>query len=303
MEKILLYDIEILELETQVESDFIRVINELERKDPYKTENTQGIFNVLKAHYLIANFFYQEGEGLGGIGPRSLDLLHSALFRQFSGFGDVSKWTDVFQIAATLMFGIIKNHPFHDANKRTAFLTTLHFLYANGYTTCVSEKDFEDFTVDIADGRYKNFVEYKKLQKNAPSDAEILYIARALRSKTRKIDARYYAITYRELNKILKRFDCYLDSPSGNYINVMKTFRKKKGVIRKRIVEEDHRVAKIGFPGWTTQVGKGAISTVRKSTNLTPEYGIDSQTFFKNLDTMEELIAHYRDPLKRLADR
>jgi hypothetical protein len=82
--------------------------------------------DVLRAHFLIANHFYLEGEGLGGIGPRSLDLLRSAVSRQFVSLDGVLKWSDRFDICATLFYGLIKNHPFHDANKRTAFFSILY---------------------------------------------------------------------------------------------------------------------------------------------------------------------------------
>ena len=275
-------------------------------EDPYSGQNTLGIHEVIKAHFLIADFFYQEGEGIGGIRPRDESLLHSALYRQHVGFGGVTKWTDVFDIAATLMFGIIKDHPFHDANKRTSFLSVLYYLYKKGFTPTIKSKEFEDFTVKISENRLKNFKSYKPLVKSGETEPEIIIISKYLKSNTRKIDARYYTVTYRQLNSLLKNYDCFLDNPSGNHIDVMKNIKKKRLYLKKlkrREVIEAHRVAQIGFPGWTKQVGKGAINTVRNKTKLTPENGIDSQAFFKGLEPMSELIAHYQNPLRSLAYR
>lgn len=39
------------------------------------------------------------------------------------------------------------------------------------------------------------------------------------------------------------------------------------------------KVAQIGFPSWTKEVGKGAIQTVRRETGLVPGKGIESATF------------------------
>ncbi len=50
--------------------------------DEYAGPNTLGILEVLKAHFLIAEFFKEIGSGLGGLGPRDLNLLHSCLYRQ-----------------------------------------------------------------------------------------------------------------------------------------------------------------------------------------------------------------------------
>lgn len=42
--------------------------------------------------------------------------------------------TDMPTLAAELMFGLAKNHPFLQGNKRTAFVAGLDFLELNGYT-------------------------------------------------------------------------------------------------------------------------------------------------------------------------
>lgn len=55
---------------------------------------------VLKAHFLLADYFRAIGTGIGGIGPKSIHLLHSAVSRQCVGFGSTVKWTDLFSVAA-----------------------------------------------------------------------------------------------------------------------------------------------------------------------------------------------------------
>lgn len=98
-------------------------------EESYAGPDTLGIHDVLKAHFLIADFFFGQGEGLGGLGPRDVQLLHSALYRQHIAFETAKKWDTHYEIAASLLFGLVKDHPFHDANKRTAFLATLYYLY------------------------------------------------------------------------------------------------------------------------------------------------------------------------------
>ena len=101
--------------------------------DPYCEDCVIGIHDVLRAHFLLLDYFATDGEGIGGIGPKSLDLLHSAISRQLVGYGGKRKWTDDFDICATLFFGLIKNHPWVGGNKRTATHLTDHFLRINGY--------------------------------------------------------------------------------------------------------------------------------------------------------------------------
>ena len=63
---------------------------------------------------------------------RSLDLLHSACERPKSHW-HYRNVTDVVELAAVLLLGIARNHPFLQGNKRTAFAAMVGFLGANGY--------------------------------------------------------------------------------------------------------------------------------------------------------------------------
>jgi death-on-curing protein len=45
---------------------------------------------------------------------------------------------------------LIKNHPFLDGNKRTAFLTLMRFLDINGYTLSATNDELYQFTIDVA---------------------------------------------------------------------------------------------------------------------------------------------------------
>ncbi|MDK2746999.1 MAG: type II toxin-antitoxin system death-on-curing family toxin [Brevundimonas sp.] len=269
--------------------------------DIYASSTTLGIHDVLRAHFLVANYFYLEGEGLGGVGPMSLDMLHSTLYRQHVAVGSTRKWTDRFDICATLVYGIVKNHVFQDANKRTAFLTALLYLKKFSRTPDVTHKEFEDFFVDIADDKLGKYDRYKHLVRKKDSDPEVRMISYYLKSKTRDVDKKHYSITYRELKRILRKFDCDIDNPHGNLIDVYKDFKVQR-IFRSPKVER-RRVAQIGFPSWGKQVGLGAISTVRSACGLTADNGIDSQVFYNGVDDLESLIAFYEEPLRSLAYR
>lgn len=75
--------------------------------------------------------------GTGGI--RDEGLLDSALGRaqNLFAYGKAS----VFELAAAYSFGIAKNHPFVDGNKRAAFLTGYIFLGLNGFELSASEAE------------------------------------------------------------------------------------------------------------------------------------------------------------------
>ena len=70
----------------------------------------------------------------GGLpGTRDANLLASALGRAQNRYtyGDPDT-TSLFDLAAAYAFGIARNHPFNDANKRTAWGACLNFLDVNG---------------------------------------------------------------------------------------------------------------------------------------------------------------------------
>jgi death-on-curing protein len=270
--------------------------------DPYDTRSTVGILDVLRCHFLIADFFCGEDYGIGGVGPKDPGLLHSAVYRQFTAFGGKEKWPTEFQKAATLVFGIVNDHPFHDANKRTGLLAMLFALHKMGRTPTVDQRKLEDLMVDIAKGSLEKHRRRKEFGKQ--DDADVLFIADYLKRYSRARDSKFYTITYHELDQRLKSFGYHLAHPSGNYIDVCKFETRKTGLFGLGKPERvEVKVAQIGFPGWKKQVGKGAVHSVRKATKLLPENGIDSAAFYHGADPVNALIQEYEGPLKRLAFR
>lgn len=293
---------EILLENNAVQKEFERWCKFFDSDDIYDTTDTVGILDVLRAHFLIADYFYGEGYGIAGVGPREPDLLHSAVYRQFVSFGGNDKWSTSFERCATLVFGLVKDHPFYDANKRTGLLILLFFLNKIGRYPTIGQKELENFVVDIAEDNLRKYRRQQDLQRKTV-DPEILFIADYLRRNSRSRDSKYYAVTYRELDSLLKNFNHCLANPHNNFIDIcrIETKRKFLGIGKKetRLV----KLGQIGFPSWKKTVGKRAIKTVRTVTDLTPKKGIDSATFFHGVDPLNSLISDYEGPLERLAYR
>lgn len=92
---------------------------------------------------------YSKGELLGVKEP---SLLDSALNRPFQTmFGEYLN-KDIFEKATALFESLAKNHCFHNANKRTAFVATTYFLFINGHVCVMNEKKSADLTVDFVTG-------------------------------------------------------------------------------------------------------------------------------------------------------
>ena len=75
----------------------------------------------------------------GKPGLRDRGLLESALDRPRNL--EAYEGADIFRLAAAYAFGIIKNHPFIDGNKRVGFITAYTFLSINGFELNASEEE------------------------------------------------------------------------------------------------------------------------------------------------------------------
>lgn len=86
----------------------------------------------------------------GAAGMRDDGLLDSALARapNLAAYGD----PDVADLAAAYAFGIARNHPFVDGNKRAAFLSVGLFLALNGYRLAATQAEATVAMLALADG-------------------------------------------------------------------------------------------------------------------------------------------------------
>ena len=84
--------------------------------------------------------------GLSGL--RDVGLFDSALVRpqQLFAYGKPT----LFELGAAYAFGLVRNHPFIDGNKRIGFTTAILFLELNGYEFIASEVDATIQTLALA---------------------------------------------------------------------------------------------------------------------------------------------------------
>lgn len=93
----------------------------------------------------------QIAEHGGTEGLRDEGLLASALARpqNLNAYGED---VDIAALAASCAFGIAKNHPFLDGNKRTALVVSISFLNLNGFDLDVEPTETYDVFYDLAQG-------------------------------------------------------------------------------------------------------------------------------------------------------
>ena len=92
----------------------------------------------------------QLAEHGGGAGVRDKALLESSLAKplNLASYED----PDVAALAAAYGYGISRNHPFLDGNKRTAFVAVELFLQLNGFELKASDADCVMIMLKVAAG-------------------------------------------------------------------------------------------------------------------------------------------------------
>ncbi len=86
----------------------------------------------------------------GAAGVRDIGLFESAMARpmQLEAYGD----PDAAALAAAYAFGLARNHPFVDGNKRIATVVSLLFLLKNGLRIAASDADMTVTFIALAAG-------------------------------------------------------------------------------------------------------------------------------------------------------
>lgn len=94
---------------------------------------------------------YSPGEQ---IGVKDSGLLESPIIRaQSSAFGN-DAYPSIYEKSAAIFQSLGQNHPFHNANKRTAFTALVIFLRYNNVYLKMDQTFAEDFTVDMVNPKY-----------------------------------------------------------------------------------------------------------------------------------------------------
>ncbi len=94
----------------------------------------------------------QIAEHGGSDGVRDKGLLLSALARPQNLLAYSEETPDISAFAASLAYGIAKNHPFIDGNKRTALVVARTFLLLNGFNLDATQEEKYLTFLKLAEG-------------------------------------------------------------------------------------------------------------------------------------------------------
>lgn len=103
----------------------------------------------------------------GPAGIRDEHLLESALARPRHRFTYQHPTPSLVRLAAAYAFGIVKNHPFVDGNKRTGLVIAFVLLELNGLEIHASEEDAYQVFMQLASGAMTETALARWLEKNS----------------------------------------------------------------------------------------------------------------------------------------
>lgn len=84
--------------------------------------------------------------------PFDFGLLESAVLRPQTSVGGADAYPTIHDKAAALLHSLIRNHPFLDANKRTAVSAVFVFYRLNGWRLSLEDGELVALAVDVAEG-------------------------------------------------------------------------------------------------------------------------------------------------------
>ncbi|MCH2032276.1 MAG: type II toxin-antitoxin system death-on-curing family toxin [Tenacibaculum sp.] len=279
--------------------------------------NTLTPDSVVNLHQLLSEnaHLLEEMDPVEPKGIKSVSMLESAISRQKTGFGDIYKYDNAFSNCATLVYGIIKNHSFHNGNKRTGLLALIKHLYINGYVLnpSLSSDELYDFLVAIADSKLKEFslkkkrkytfIRSKTEKRENPewdTDTNVKYMALWIKRNAKPKRKTFKGeIKISDLKKCLNDKDIMLVQNGSKLEIFIEKENKFLGLFP--IGTKKSNIKRYSLGNNRSSINKQILDKIRKDFNLTKSDGID-ETFFYNEDSLLDFeIKTYKKLIYRLS--
>lgn len=262
---------------------------------------------VKELHYLLSDNYkiFKNMEPISPSGVKNVNMLESAVFRQKTGSGEYYKYDNEYTNCATLIYGVVKNHAFHNGNKRLGLLSMIKHLYVNGYVLNPEKGENELFQLllDTVNDKLekhsrKYYPSYKPKDKEWNDDQKIHYIAFWVQKNSFK---KYYytgsELKIKDFKRILVNRDIEYKE-DGIYIELTK-YKGKKKFFSFSKEPEIRKKYKIGKK--KNVIKKYMIERFRKDFQLTKSDGIDNSSFFHEDRFIQDEIFKYKSIIYRLS--
>lgn len=266
--------------------------------------NTLDTNEVIQLHALLNSHpdILRVTEPVSPGGVKSLHLLESAVSRQHTGSGDFIKYDTAYSNCSTLVFGLAKNHAFHNGNKRAALLCMIKHLYKNGFVLKfdVSNDEVYDFLKAVASNSLKAFAQrydkrlYNFAYKENPVEADIKFMTRWIQKNTVSKHAADRPVKWKYLIRKLNEFGIRAEEDE----RLAKVHLVKP---KKSFLGFSTGVVKKTYPFISKECNKRIIKQIRKDFNITHQDGFDFLGIYDEETFLSEEMILFKKAIYRLS--
>ena len=114
-----------------------------------------SIAEVEYVAFSLAKEFMEWDEPIPAFDSRFPNTLESCLTVPFQKFGGKNLYKGLTEKGAILFYLMVKNHPFHNGNKRIAMTTLFYFLHKNKKSLKVNNQELYNFVKWVAESHSK----------------------------------------------------------------------------------------------------------------------------------------------------
>jgi death on curing protein len=265
-----------------------------------------SVEDVLFIHGRLCEDFAASSDPIDPPGVRDPSLLESAVGRQHAGYAQLLKYPEPVLNAATLLYGLCNDHPFHNGNKRTALVAALSHLDKNNLVLrTTKQSELFNLMIATADHRLVHRVvkvgrDTERVARRGTADEEVQAVADWLAPRIDPITRGEKPITYRELRQILVNFGFTLTTRPNGKMDVSRTETKR---ILLLTTQREKAMMAIKWPGEGRTVPINEIKHVRQTLELCEHDGVTSDSFYAKGVRVDRFINDYRMVLRKLASR
>lgn len=270
--------------------------------------------NILELHDVLCKNYelLPEMEPVSPTGVKNNDMLESAISRQLVGAGDYFKYSSVFSNCATLVFGLVQNHSFHNGNKRIGFLALIKHLYCNGYIIKPGIRHNEiyellrtladsDSTLESHANKYNYLTQFYKQFPNIKKskwghDVQIQYLTSWLRLNTehKNTKFKFKTLPINDLVSFLRTKDLETQF-TGKYLTISKKVSFVNKLLGKKVFRKSYSVKD------SKSIGLSQVEQIRNDFSISFLDGVDNSSFYDESNMLNDEITSYKRIIYRLA--
>lgn len=277
--------------------------------------STINFEEVVELHEQLSSHpvLLEETEPVHPPGIKNENSIQSAVARQTTSMGSIYKYSDIYSSCATLLYGVIKAHGFHNGNKRAGFMSMIKHLYCNGkmLKASLDKEIIYDFLRAIASNQLISFA--KSQGKHCTSllqavqnkyemwddDAKIEFIALWIQQNTRSKNNNFRPLKWEDVWKILETFDIKVTIDEQKSIaRFTKKYNKRTKYLSwfniPSIMDETYK-----FSG--EYCDKKNINKIRNLVQLTKAKAVDDEQFYNCVSGFDYELAFYKQLISKLA--